>query len=169
MRTSMISAALAMALVAAPAYAGDPPTDFSGKVGSYGLAGSFASVVVVTSPVWLSVGASMMAAEDMGKARQKKGEARKAEPMPPLTVEKVEARPDGAVDVTLRNPNSPDLAVVQWPARENNPGTTIKVGDVLDLTPSKAGSGWVVANKEGAALAFMPTPDAAENQMSEAY
>ena len=171
MRSSLISAALATLLVAAPVYAGDPPTGFSDKVGSYGVAGSSVAVAIVTSPVWLTLGASIAGSEKLSESGNGKGKdkAAKAQPLPPLTVETVETKADGAVEVALRNPESPDLAVIQWPARENNPGKTLKVGDVLDLTPTEAGAGWMVANAQGETLAFMPTANAAKTQMSEAY
>lgn len=171
MRSSLISAALATLLVAAPVHAGDPPEGFSDKVTSYGMMGSSVAVAIVTSPVWLTLGASLAGSEKLSESGngKGKGKAAKAQPLPPLTVETVETKADGAVEVALRNPESPDVAVIQWPARENNPGKTLKVGDVLDLTPTEAGAGWMVANAKGETLAFMPTADAAKNQMSEAY
>lgn len=171
MRSSLISAALATLLVAAPVHAGDPPEGFSDKMASYGMVGSSMAVAIVTSPVWLSLGASMAGSEKLSTSGNKNGNGKvaKAQPLPPLTVETVETKADGAVEVALRNPESPELAVIQWPARENNPGETLKVGDVLDLTPTEAGAGWMVANAKGETLAFMPTADAAKNQMSEAY
>ncbi len=171
MRSSLISAALATLLVAAPVHAGDPLADLSDTVSTYGIAGSSVAVALVTSPVWLTLGASLAGAEKLSESGDEKGKGKgqKAQPLPPLTVETVETKADGAVEVALRNPESPELAVIQWPARENNPGKTLKVGDVLDLTPTEAGAGWMVANAKGETLAFMPTADAAKTQMSEAY
>ena len=131
----------------------------------------FASLAVLTAPVWLTVGASKKVHEysSSGRVADVGGAGRKAGPLPPLTVEKVVAHADGAVDVTLKHPDSPELAVVQWPARESNPADGLTVGDVLDLTPTSAGSGWMVAKGGGEALAFLPTADAAKNQMSERW
>lgn len=171
MRSSLISAALATLLVAAPVHAGEPPTGFSDTVSTYGIVGSSVAVAIVTSPVWLTLGASLTGAEKLSESGDDKGKNKvaKAHPLPPLTVETVETKADGAVEVALRNPESPDIAVIQWPARENNPGSTLKVGDVLDLTPTETGAGWMVANAKGETLAFMPTSDAARNQKSEVY
>jgi len=169
MRSCLISAALATLLVAAPVHAGEPPEGFSDKMASYGMVGSSVAVAIVTSPVWLTLGASMAGSEKLSTSGNGNGKVAKAQPLPPLTVETVETKADGAVEVALRNPESPELAVIQWPAREDNPGETLKVGDVLDLTPTEAGAGWMVANAKGEKLAFMPTADAAKNQMSEAY
>ncbi|WP_312320910.1 hypothetical protein [Stenotrophomonas sp.] len=169
MRSSLISAALATLLVAAPAQAGEPPKGFSDKVTSYAMIGSVASVVIVTSPVWLTLGASAAIVDGVDGSGKEEGKIAKAKPLPPLTVERVETKADGAVEVALKHPESPEVAVIQWPAREDSPGKTLKVGDVLDLTPTEAGAGWMVANAKGETLAFMPTSDAAKNQMSEAY
>ncbi|WP_282295721.1 hypothetical protein [Stenotrophomonas sp. PS02289] len=166
MRSVLISAVLASALIAAPVQA--ETHDLSDKAMSYAAIGSFVTLYVVTSPVWLT-----SAAVDKLSARSKangKKTAGKAGRLPPLTVEKVETQADGAVEVTLKNPEAAeDLAVVQWPARDDSPGKALKVGDVLDFTPTDVGAGWMVANAQGETLAFMPTDDAAKSQMSEAY
>ncbi len=165
MRSSLISAVLASVLVVAPVQAND---NLSDKALSYAAIGSFMTLYVVTSPVWLT-----SAALDKASAKSKvngRKTAGKAGPLPPLTVETLETKADGAVEVALKNPDAPEeLAVVQWPARDDNSGKGLKVGDVLDFTPTEAGAGWMVANAKGETLAFMPTADAAKNQMSEAY
>jgi hypothetical protein len=40
---------------------------------------------------------------------------------------------------------------------------------VLDFTPTPAGAGWMVADADGTALAFLPTQDAAATSMSERW
>lgn len=169
-RFSMTVLALGVAMGTAPANA---QMFTKGQLASSVVAASgVASLAVLTAPVWLTLGASKKLHDHSasGGFAGVGGAGMKAGPLPPLTVEKVVAQADGAVDVTLMNPDSPtELAVVQWPARENNPGTTLQVGDVLDLTPTEVGSGWTVANAEGVALAFLPTAHAARNQMSERW
>ncbi|WP_282295720.1 hypothetical protein [Stenotrophomonas sp. PS02289] len=167
MRSSFISAALATLLVAAPVQGQERLSE--GVVSSVGI-GAYMVVSLVTAPIWMASGAAMMASDKSSDGNTGKKTAGKAGKLPPLTVEKVDTKADGAVEVALKNPESPeDLAVIQWPARENNPGKTLKVGDVLALTPTEAGAGWLVANAQGETLAFMPTADAVKNQMSEAY
>lgn len=171
-QVSMLVLALSVVVTSAPVSAGEmhnaSPQD---KLSSYAMIGSVVSLVVITAPVWLTFNASekMLGGSDKdGKDKAAKGKT-KAGPLPPLTVEKVEPLAGGQVDVTLKHPDSPEVAVVQWPARENNPADALKVGDVLDLTPTPAGSGWMVAKDGGEALAFLPTEGAAKNQMRERW
>jgi hypothetical protein len=173
-RITMVAVALSVVVASTPVSAGEfhnaSPQD---KLSSYAMIGSVMSLVVITAPVWLTFNASdkMLDASNKdgtGKGKATKGTT-KAGPMPPLTVEKVEPQANGQVDVTLKHPDSADRAVVQWPARENNPANTLQVWDVLDLTPTAVGSGWMVAKGGGEALAFLPTEGAVQNQMSERW
>ncbi len=173
-QVSMLVLAVSVAMTSAPVSAGEmhnaSPQD---KLSSYAMIGSVVSLVVVTAPVWLTFNASDKMLDGSKKDGADKGKAAKgttkAGPMPPLTVEKVEPQAGGQVDVTLKHPESAERAVVQWPARENNPGRTLQAGDVLDLTPTAVGSGWMVAKEGGEAMAFLPTEGAVQNQMSERW
>jgi hypothetical protein len=136
------------------------------------LTTSVVSLAVITAPVWLSaLGVSELHDAAMPHNRAARAAKRqKAAPMPPLTVERVAQQPDGSYQVVLKNPQAPEApAVVAWPARADNPAAGVKVGDVLAFTPTPAGAGWIVANAEGAALAFLPTQDAAATSMSERW
>jgi len=82
----------------------------------------------------------------------------------------VEHTPEGGIEMALQNPQAPDAsAVMAWPARADNPAAGVKAGDVLDFTPTPAGAGWMVADAQGTALAFLPTNDAAATSMSERF
>ncbi|MGV6493592.1 hypothetical protein ACTUVK_004054 [Stenotrophomonas rhizophila] len=125
---------------------------------------SVVSVVVVTAPIWL-VSAGVSKAGDASARRSRaRAEAKKAKPLPPLTVEKVERTTEGGVQLELQNPQAPDEpAVLAWPGGADTSVNAVKVGDVLDFTPTQGGAGWNVANAEGTTLAFLPTdPDAAQ-------
>jgi hypothetical protein len=170
-RFSILAAALTMVMASSPVAAQDS-TD---KSVSYGMAGSVLSVAVITAPIWLTVAGFEGSAK--GSERRSKGKhegagkaGAKAGPLPPLTVEKVEQQPDGGCKVSLKNPEAPnDLAVVQWPARADTAAPAVKEGDVLAFTPTETGSGWMVADAKGTALAFMPTTDAAASNLSERW
>lgn len=134
------------------------------------LTTSVVSLAVITAPVWLSaLGVSEM--HDAAARHHRAGrEARRAGPLPPLTVERVQQQADGSYEVALQNPQAPqDLAVVAWPARADNPAAGVKVGDVLEFRPTPLGAGWTVAAADGTALAFLPTSDAAAQPMSERF
>lgn len=170
-RFSILAVALSVAIAAPPAHAQNfTPGQ---KASSVVMLGSFISVAVITAPIWLTAAGF----KESGKGSERRTAAKatgtgngKAGPLPPLTVEKVERQADGGYQVALKNPQSPDdLAVVQWPARDENPAQALKVGDVLDFTPTEAGAGWMVADAQGATLAFMPTTDAAANNLSERW
>lgn len=164
---------LAVALLAPALPASAQDLSRASPVTSSVLATSVVSLAVITAPVWLSaLGVSELHDASMPHNRAARAAAKKAGPLPPLTVERVAQQPDGAYRVDLRNPEAPDeLAVVEWPARADNPAAGVKAGDVLDFKPTPAGAGWTVANANanGAALAFLPTTTAAATRMSERF
>lgn len=125
---------------------------------------SIVSVVVVTAPIWMVSAGVSKASDGSARRSRARAEAKKAQPLPPLTVEKVEHTADGGIQLALQNPQAPDdLAVLQWPAQADSPVTAVAVGDVLAFTPTEGGAGWNVANAQGTTLAFLPTdPDAAQ-------
>jgi len=171
MPRTVVSPLLAIALCAVGMPAPAQVVGSNHPVASSAIMTSVVSVVVVTAPVWLvSAGVSKASDASARRSRAAKQERRKAGPLPPLTVENVERTPDGGVQMVLQNPQAPDdLAVIAWPARADNPAAGVKVGDVLDFTPTAAGAGWMVADAAGAALAFLPTTDAAATTLSERF
>ncbi len=163
---------LALALLATSLPAGAQNLSNASPVTSSVLTTSVVSLAVVTAPVWLSaLGVSQLHDASMPHNRAVRAAKRqKAGPLPPLTVERVTHQPDGSYEVELKNPQAPDApAVVAWPARADNPAAGVKAGDVLDFTPTPAGAGWMVADAQGTALAFLPTNDAATTSMSERF
>jgi hypothetical protein len=166
------ASALALALLAASLPASAQKFGHASPVTSSVLTTSVVSLAVITAPVWLSaLGVSELHDASMPHNRAARAAKRqKAGPMPPLTVERIAPQPDGSYEVELKNPQAPDApAVVAWPARADNPAAGVKVGDVLDFTPTPAGAGWMVADADGTALAFLPTQDAAATSMSERW
>lgn len=163
---------LAVSLIAGGLPASAQDLSRASPVTSSVLMTSVVSLAVITAPVWLSsLGVSELHDASMPHNRAARAAKRqKAGPLPPLTVERVAHQPDGSYQVALKNPQAPDApAVVAWPARPDNPAANVKVGDVLDFTPTPAGAGWTVAAADGTALAFLPTTDAAANSMSERF
>ena len=172
-RYSILAVALSVA-IAAPQAGAQNFTPSQQSV-SYAAISAYVSIAVVTAPIWLTAAGfkgSAKGSERRSAARDKGAGAAgaKAGPLPPLTVEKVERQADGAYQVALKNPEAPaDLAVVQWPARDDNPAQALKAGDVLAFTPTEAGAGWMVADAKGTQLAFLPTTDAAASNLSERW
>lgn len=163
---------LALALLATSPPLSAQNLSHASPVTSSVLTTSVVSLAVITAPVWLSaLGVSELHDAAMPHNRAARAaKRRKAGALPPLTVERVTHQPDGSYEVALKNPQAPDApAVVGWPARADNPAAGVKVGDVLDFTPTPAGAGWMVADADGAALAFLPTNDAAATSMSERW
>jgi len=162
---------LALALVATALPATAQNLSHASPVTSSVLTTSVVSLAVITAPVWLSaLGVSELHDASMPHNRMARAEAKKAGPLPPLTVARVAHQADGSYRVDLKNPHAPDeLAVVEWPARADNPAAGVKTGDVLDFIPTPAGAGWTVANAHGTALAFLPTTGAAAASMSERF
>lgn len=162
---------LALTLVATSLPAAAQNFARASPVTSSVAATSVVSLAVITAPVWLSaLGVSELHDASMPHNRIARAAPQKAGPLPPLTVERVAQQPDGSYRVDLKNPQAPaELAVVEWPARADNPAAGVKAGDVLDFTPTPAGAGWTVAAANGTALAFLPTGAAAATSMSERF
>lgn len=132
---------------------------------------SVVSLVVVTAPIWLtSAGIGKLHDASVHSGRGRLARADKAGPLPPLTVERIQAQSDGGFQVALKNPEAPDeLALLQWPARTDTAEAAVAVGDVLAFQPTPAGAGWTVTAADGVALAFLPTPGAAASNLSERW
>lgn len=161
---------LALGLMATAPTASAQKFGHASPVTSSVLTTSVVSLAVITAPVWLSALGVSEVHDAAARHRRAKREATRAGPLPPLTVERVQQQADGSYEVALQNPQAPqDLAVVAWPARADNPAAGVKVGDVLDFTPTPIGAGWTVAAADGTALAFLPTTDAAAQSMSERF
>lgn len=84
----------------------------------------------------------------------------------------VHQRGDGSREVELvaretAEGGAPVRAKVVFPAREDGTGEPIAVGDALDFKPSSGGAGWIVHHNGGAAIAFLPTPQAQHDIASE--
>ena len=58
-------------------------------------------------------------------------------------------------------------AKIVLPAREDGKSEPVAAGDVLEFKPSSGGTGWIVHQHEGAAIAFLPTPKAQRDVASE--
>lgn len=127
----------------------------------------YAVSFVAASPVLLVAAG----AKKVGDASRRDTPARdKAAPLPPMAVQKVEAQADGGYHVALQRPDAPDQnALLNWPARADNPAAQLKVGDMLAFTPTAQAAGWMVTAADGATLAFLPTPQAASGQLSEQW
>ena len=166
-----VSPLLAIALCATSLPAAAVDLSRASPVTSSVLTTSVVSLAVITAPVWLSaMGVSELHDASMPHNRMARAGANKAGPLPPLTVDRVAQQADGSYRVDLKNPQAPqELAVVEWPARADNPAAGVKAGDVLDFTPTPAGAGWTVAAADGTALAFLPTTGAAATSMSERF
>ncbi|MEG2806172.1 hypothetical protein [Stenotrophomonas sp.] len=159
-----VSPLLAVAVCAASLPATAQQFSTQHPVASSVIVTSMASAVVITAPIWLLSAGVSKASDGSARRSRARAEAKKAGPLPPLTVEKVERTAEGGVQIALQNPQAPDEpAVLAWPAPAQSPVDTVKVGDVLAFTPTPGGAGWNVANAEGITLAFLPTdPDSAQ-------
>lgn len=140
---------------------GHQTSAISAVVSVYGL--SFLAV----SPVLLVADGSKAVGDASRRDTPKAG---KAAALPPMEVQAIDRQPDGGYHVALQRAEAPEQrALVNWPARPDNPAATLQVGDVLNFAPTDAGAGWMVHAADGAALAFLPTPDAAAVQSSERW
>lgn len=84
----------------------------------------------------------------------------------------VHQRDDGSREVELvaretADGTTPVRAKLVFPAREDGTSEPLAVGDALDFKPSSGGSGWIVHHSGGAAIAFLPTPQAQHDGASE--
>lgn len=96
--------------------------------------------------------------------------AQKAGVLPPMKVKAVRTRSDGGREVELFAEDEPaKTATLAWPARPDNPAEGFVVGQTVDFKPSAGGAGWIMRNRTGKALAFVPTNWSAQQAASERW
>jgi len=166
MRSRVSAALLALsALTAVPATAGNLKGNQASAVSA--VISVYTVSFIAVSPVLLVAKGSQAARDSTQRTPRGTG---KATPLPPMAVQKIDPQPDGGFHVALQRPDLPDAtALIDWPARPDNPAAGLKVGDVLSFEPTAVGAGWTVTAGDGTALAFLPTPDAAAGQSSERW
>jgi hypothetical protein len=161
-----LTCALALALPAAPARAGDNMTGSQASV----LITGVSAMMVVSGPLYLSV-TGVRSVADLSKASSEPGEGKRrtsAGPLPDMQVKEVTQTADGGRSVSLEDPANPEnTARLQWPQREDNPAANFVLGQTVAFTPSPKGAGWMLRAEDGAVLTFVPTLEAAEDSRTQ--
>ncbi|KRG44302.1 hypothetical protein ARC78_05805 [Stenotrophomonas pictorum JCM 9942] len=155
-----LTCALALALPASPAQAGD---DMTGSQASVLITG-VSAMMVVSGPLYLSV-TGVRSVADLSKASSKPHEGKRrtsAGPLPDMQVKDIAQTADGGRSVSLQDPANPEnTALLQWPQRQDNPAANFVPGQTVAFTPSPQGAGWMLRAEDGAVLTFVPTIEAA--------
>ncbi|MCS3746945.1 hypothetical protein FHY18_002541 [Xanthomonas arboricola] len=165
-RSCLAAGACLFAALAVPcAHAGEATTP--GEKSEFYSALALATPVLAASAVVGSVFAPPVAAYNALAESRRETRAHK---LPAMRVEAVDTLPEGARQVRLQDPQQAETtAVLQWPARQDDPAAGFHVGEVVTFQPSPAGSGWTVHAPQGQALAFLPTGDAVVNSSSRVW
>ncbi|MCL7714917.1 hypothetical protein [Stenotrophomonas mori] len=162
------------AVIAATALASAFPTgaarasdhDLNGGSRASVLISGYSAVMVVSGPLFLSAAGARGAADLSSDSRERRDErARRigAGPLPDMRVNSVATADDGGRRVTLEDPqNAENTATLQWPKREDDPAAGFSEGAMVAFQPSPQGSGWMVRDDTGTALAFVPTIQTAD-------
>lgn len=173
LKSSALTFALAASLGATTptAHAGMDGLNLNGSEASVLVTG-FSAFMVVSGPLFLSA-AGVRGAADMSKesSERRDGKARRvsAGPLPDMQVKSIGTAEDGGRTVALEDPANPDnTARLQWPKRQDDPAAGFAVGAKVAFQPSAKGSGWMLRNDAGTALAFVPTIEAADESRTHA-
>lgn len=89
-----------------------------------------------------------------------------------MKVVAISTPPDGTREVemvALGAAEAGESAKLAWPYREDDPTTGFVVGEVVNFQASPGGTGWLVRNQAGDALAFAPIAEAAQGARSERW
>jgi len=77
--------------------------------------------------------------------------------IPDMEVKEVGEDEEGNPQVKLQDPNNPrNYAVLSWPKHRNNPAMRFQQDQLIAFKPSDQGSGWLLQDNNGIALAFIP-------------
>ncbi|MCW4455755.1 hypothetical protein OK348_13265 [Flavobacterium sp. MXW15] len=169
-RHGTLALGIAATLTPVAAQAGDIKLNKS-EVSTLVVASSV--VLVVSGPVFLSAAGVRKAGDASRESREgDDGKPRRisAGPIPDMQVKSVDSNEDGGRRVALEDPADPrNTATLQWPQRQDDPAALFSVGQTVAFTPSPQGSGWMLRAEDGAALAFVPTAQAAADSHSQAW
>ena len=173
--TSFFRPALQGLLLATAIAASVPLPASAGELNSSEATFAISAVLILGAPLVVSGGiadsattvadASRSGAADKPKDKTKADA--KAGPLPPLQVRQVTTADDGGRRVDLQDPLDPaNTAQLRWPKHVEDPASGFVVGDVVQFVPSPAGAGWTVHAPDGKALAYAPTAQAADDNLS---
>lgn len=167
-RSRLLATALASSLLLAPlAQAGDDMTTSQTST----VLAVYSPMLVISIPVVLSagvVGGSIKASAAV--ANREPAPAIKPEQVPDMEVKSIRERDDGGREVLLQDPQNPEnTAQLQWPARQDDPASSFRVGQNVAFTSSEEGSGWLLrdGSAQGDTLAFVPTAQASLDSHSQ--
>jgi len=123
---------------------------------------SISSGLVVLISIYFVVSIPLAASEaSSDRYYESKAARRKAKAnIPDMEVKEVGETENGEPQVRLQDPNNPEnYAVLMWPTRKNNPTSVFQEGALIRFQPSDQGSGWLLRDNTGIALAFIPLID----------
>jgi len=123
------------------------------------LSASASALFVISIPFYYLVYRSLQASQaSLDKYHDSRAARLKAKnDVPDMEVKEVGEDEKGNPQVRLQDPNNPEnYAVLIWPERKNNPTANFQEGDLIHFQPSAQGSGWLLRDDTGTALAFIP-------------
>lgn len=175
MKRTRAGASLALLLglgLGQPASAGIAPLSQTPSQASVVVTG-LSAVMVVSGPFYAAYVGARSASRASGRAldRSTADAGDKAATLPPMRVRLIEDTAEGGRAVHLQDPENPDnQALLQWPARSDDPAAGFAVDQLIAFQPSSENTGWLLreAGSDGPALAFVPAIEAATNQHSQA-
>lgn len=127
------------------------------------LVTSVSAALVVSGPLFLSAAGVRKAADMSGGHRDGRARRATAGNLPDMRVKSVGTNAEGGRQVALEDPANPEnTAMLQWPKRNDDPAAGFNEGTLVAFQPSPQGTGWMLRNPQGAALAFVPTIEAAD-------
>jgi len=145
-----LACALALATQVIPAQAGENMNSSDRSQ----LMATFAVSLVIVSPVLLS----MWASDDTHQPDRAKSHRNADGKLPDMEVKQVNEDENSNPRVYLQVPNHPEQNIsLIWQKSTHNPTASFREGSMISFKPSAQGSGWLLHDDSGTALAFVPT------------
>jgi len=157
-----LACALALATQVIPAQAGENMNRSDRSM----LMATFAVSLVIVSPVLLSMWASADTQQPDGAKSRRNADDK----LPDMEVKQVNEDDNGNPRVYLQVPNHPEQNIrLIWQKSTHNPTAAFREGSMISFKPSPQGSGWLLHDGSGAALAFVPVEDNASANHSALF
>jgi len=133
---------------------------------------SFSAFLVISIPlyylVYIPIQGSQASSDKYHDSRAARLKAK--DNVPDMVVKEVGQDEKGNPQVRLEDPNDAEnFALLIWPEHKHNPATGFAEGKRIRFQPSHQGSGWLLRDESGAALAFIPVDDIQQENHSTLF
>jgi len=148
---------LLLAIPAVPLYAGEPSDN---PVENFSMGVSLSAFFIVSIPIYIIVSRPLEEVSDKYDESKAARRSKAKDRIPDMEVKEIGEDEQGNPHIHLQDPDNPEnFAILSWLKHKNNPTTRFQQGKIIVFQPSAYGSGWLLRDDTGMALAFIPAID----------